>query len=186
MFSSHLLGCTGAGQASEQSSSRQLQSPEVYMHVRPQTYNSFFWRSQISYFITVPFSYHFNSIPPCHAVLCRFLDEVQSHANKNKMSVQNLATVFGPNILRPKMEDPVAIMEGVNSHSFYIILILIGTVLIIWDIPNIFLYNCLGGMRQSRYSTLAYGKQSTEKRHYCMLSIHDSSCLSLVHKTCKI
>lgn len=28
------------------------------------------------------------------------------------MSVQNLATVFGPNILRPKMEDPVAIMEG--------------------------------------------------------------------------
>lgn len=28
------------------------------------------------------------------------------------MSVQNLATVFGPNILRPKVEDPVAIMEG--------------------------------------------------------------------------
>ncbi|KAG7250314.1 hypothetical protein CRUP_005410, partial [Coryphaenoides rupestris] len=36
---------------------------------------------------------------------------VQSHCNENKMSVQNLATVFGPNILRPKMEDPVAIME---------------------------------------------------------------------------
>ena len=30
------------------------------------------------------------------------------------MSVQNLATVFGPNMLRPKMEDPVAIMEGVR------------------------------------------------------------------------
>lgn len=28
------------------------------------------------------------------------------------MSVQNLATVFGPNILRPKMEDPVTMMEG--------------------------------------------------------------------------
>lgn len=28
------------------------------------------------------------------------------------MTVQNLATVFGPNILRPKVEDPVAIMEG--------------------------------------------------------------------------
>lgn len=28
------------------------------------------------------------------------------------MSVQNLATVFGPNILRPQMEDPVTQMEG--------------------------------------------------------------------------
>uniref|UniRef100_A0A673GXB3 Rho GTPase-activating protein 22-like n=1 Tax=Sinocyclocheilus rhinocerous TaxID=307959 RepID=A0A673GXB3_9TELE len=44
----------------------------------------------------------------------RFLDEVQSHSNENKMGVQNLATVFGPNILRPKMEDPVAIMEGTS------------------------------------------------------------------------
>lgn len=45
----------------------------------------------------------------------RFLDEVQSHCNENKMSVQNLATVFGPNILRPKMEDPVTIMEGMDN-----------------------------------------------------------------------
>uniref|UniRef100_A0A674K3Y1 Rho GTPase activating protein 22 n=1 Tax=Terrapene triunguis TaxID=2587831 RepID=A0A674K3Y1_9SAUR len=44
----------------------------------------------------------------------RFLDEVQSHSSVNKMSVQNLATVFGPNILRPKMEDPVTIMEGTS------------------------------------------------------------------------
>uniref|UniRef100_A0A672KRI8 Rho GTPase activating protein 22 n=1 Tax=Sinocyclocheilus grahami TaxID=75366 RepID=A0A672KRI8_SINGR len=44
----------------------------------------------------------------------RFLDEVQSHSNENKMGVLNLATVFGPNILRPKMEDPVAIMEGTS------------------------------------------------------------------------
>uniref|UniRef100_A0A8C3AX77 Rho GTPase activating protein 22 n=1 Tax=Cyclopterus lumpus TaxID=8103 RepID=A0A8C3AX77_CYCLU len=44
----------------------------------------------------------------------RFLDEVQSYASENKMSVQNLATVFGPNILRPKMEDPVTIMEGTS------------------------------------------------------------------------
>ncbi|XP_050801100.1 rho GTPase-activating protein 24 isoform X2 [Gopherus flavomarginatus] len=42
----------------------------------------------------------------------RFLDEVQSYAGVNKMSVQNLATVFGPNILRPKVEDPLTIMEG--------------------------------------------------------------------------
>uniref|UniRef100_A0ABI7WHA0 Rho GTPase activating protein 22 n=1 Tax=Felis catus TaxID=9685 RepID=A0ABI7WHA0_FELCA len=44
----------------------------------------------------------------------RFLDEVQSHSNVNKMSVQNLATVFGPNILRPQLEDPVTIMEGTS------------------------------------------------------------------------
>ncbi|XP_069834314.1 rho GTPase-activating protein 24 isoform X1 [Dendropsophus ebraccatus] len=44
--------------------------------------------------------------------ICRFLDEVQSYAGVNKMSVQNLATVFGPNILRPKVEDPMTIMEG--------------------------------------------------------------------------
>ncbi|KAF7705006.1 rho GTPase-activating protein 22 [Silurus meridionalis] len=46
--------------------------------------------------------------------ICKFLDEVQSHSGENKMSVQNLATVFVPNILRPKMEDPVAIMEGTS------------------------------------------------------------------------
>lgn len=44
--------------------------------------------------------------------ICRFLDEVQSRSNENKMSVQNLATVFGPNILRPRVEDPVTMMEG--------------------------------------------------------------------------
>ncbi|KAL7890003.1 hypothetical protein AOLI_G00022610 [Acnodon oligacanthus] len=47
--------------------------------------------------------------------ICKFLDEVQSHSNENKMSVQNLATVFGPNILRPKMEDPVTMMEGTSQ-----------------------------------------------------------------------
>ncbi|CAM5155936.1 rho GTPase-activating protein 22 isoform X2 [Chelonia mydas] len=46
--------------------------------------------------------------------ICKFLDEVQAHSSVNKMSVQNLATVFGPNILRPKMEDPVTIMEGTS------------------------------------------------------------------------
>uniref|UniRef100_A0A8C7YH78 Rho GTPase-activating protein 24 n=1 Tax=Oryzias sinensis TaxID=183150 RepID=A0A8C7YH78_9TELE len=44
--------------------------------------------------------------------ISRFLDEVQSYSGVNKMSVQNLATVFGPNIMRPKIEDPVTIMEG--------------------------------------------------------------------------
>ncbi|XP_051779760.1 rho GTPase-activating protein 22-like isoform X2 [Erpetoichthys calabaricus] len=46
--------------------------------------------------------------------ICKFLDEVQAHSSENKMSVQNLATVFGPNILRPKLEDPVTIMEGTS------------------------------------------------------------------------
>ncbi|NXY27714.1 RHG22 protein, partial [Pomatorhinus ruficollis] len=46
--------------------------------------------------------------------ICKFLDEVQAHSSINKMSVQNLATVFGPNILRPKMEDPVTMMEGTS------------------------------------------------------------------------
>ncbi|XP_066476996.1 rho GTPase-activating protein 22 isoform X2 [Tiliqua scincoides] len=46
--------------------------------------------------------------------ICKFLDEVQSYSNLNKMSVQNLATVFGPNILRPHIEDPVTIMEGTS------------------------------------------------------------------------
>uniref|UniRef100_A0A096MEU4 Si:ch211-247j9.1 n=1 Tax=Poecilia formosa TaxID=48698 RepID=A0A096MEU4_POEFO len=40
----------------------------------------------------------------------RFLNEVQSCSSSNKMNVQNLATVFGPNILRAKAEDPQSIM----------------------------------------------------------------------------
>ncbi|XP_072341729.1 rho GTPase-activating protein 25-like isoform X2 [Scyliorhinus torazame] len=44
--------------------------------------------------------------------ICRFLYEVQQNASINKMSVDNLATVIGVNLLRPKIEDPVAIMRG--------------------------------------------------------------------------
>jgi len=45
--------------------------------------------------------------------LCsRFLNDVQSYSSVNKMSIQNLATVFGPNILRPKAEDPESIIGG--------------------------------------------------------------------------
>ncbi|PWA24385.1 hypothetical protein CCH79_00011947 [Gambusia affinis] len=42
--------------------------------------------------------------------ICQFLNEVQSCSSSNKMNVQNLATVFGPNILRAKAEDPESIM----------------------------------------------------------------------------
>ncbi|KAM4544891.1 rho GTPase-activating protein 24-like [Odontesthes bonariensis] len=44
--------------------------------------------------------------------ICQFLNEVQSYSNSNKMSVHNLATVFGPNILRAKAEDPQSIVGG--------------------------------------------------------------------------
>nr|XP_033495890.1 rho GTPase-activating protein 24-like [Epinephelus lanceolatus] len=44
--------------------------------------------------------------------ICQFLNEVQSYSSSNKMSGQNLATVFGPNILRGKAEDPQSIMGG--------------------------------------------------------------------------
>ncbi|XP_030639206.1 rho GTPase-activating protein 24 [Chanos chanos] len=44
--------------------------------------------------------------------ICSFLNEVQSYSSTNKMSIQNLATVFGPNILRPKAEDPESIIGG--------------------------------------------------------------------------
>ncbi|KAM4547344.1 rho GTPase-activating protein 24-like [Fundulus diaphanus] len=44
--------------------------------------------------------------------ICQFLNEVQSCSSSNKMNVQNLATVFGPNILRAKAEDPQSIMGG--------------------------------------------------------------------------
>ncbi|XP_043992534.1 rho GTPase-activating protein 22 isoform X3 [Gambusia affinis] len=56
--------------------------------------------------------------------ICKFLDEVQLQSIDNKMSVQNLATVFGPNILRPRVEDPVTMMEG-SSQVQHLMTILI-------------------------------------------------------------
>ncbi|KAG8434909.1 hypothetical protein GDO86_013031 [Hymenochirus boettgeri] len=57
-------------------------------------------------------------LPPANYILlkyiCSFLDEVQSYSSTNKMSVQNLATVFAPNILRPKLPDPIALIEGAS------------------------------------------------------------------------
>lgn len=42
----------------------------------------------------------------------RFLYEVQSFSSSNRMNIQMLATVFGPNILRAKAEDPQSTMGG--------------------------------------------------------------------------
>uniref|UniRef100_H3CQ74 Rho-GAP domain-containing protein n=1 Tax=Tetraodon nigroviridis TaxID=99883 RepID=H3CQ74_TETNG len=55
----------------------------------------------------LPFS-NFNLL----GFICRFLNEVQSHSSSNRTSVQNLATAFGPNILRAKAEDPQSVTAG--------------------------------------------------------------------------
>ncbi|XP_066449153.1 rho GTPase-activating protein 25 isoform X2 [Eleutherodactylus coqui] len=43
--------------------------------------------------------------------ICRFLYEVQKNSSVNKMSVDNLAMVIGVNLLKPKTEEPVALMR---------------------------------------------------------------------------
>ncbi|NWY71197.1 RHG25 protein, partial [Erithacus rubecula] len=42
----------------------------------------------------------------------RFLYEIQLNSSVNKMSVDNLATVIGVNLIRPRIEDPASIMRG--------------------------------------------------------------------------
>ncbi|NXO30382.1 RHG25 protein, partial [Cisticola juncidis] len=44
--------------------------------------------------------------------ICRFLYEIQLNSSINKMSVDNLATVIGVNLIRPRVEDPAVIMRG--------------------------------------------------------------------------
>ncbi|NXS53765.1 RHG25 protein, partial [Brachypteracias leptosomus] len=44
--------------------------------------------------------------------ICRFLHEIQLNSSVNKMSVDNLATVIGVNLIRPQREDPAIIMRG--------------------------------------------------------------------------
>nr|XP_039273939.1 rho GTPase-activating protein 24-like [Styela clava] len=62
--------------------------------------------------------------------LCRFLDEVQQHSERNKMDVANLALMFGPNIMRAEKEDPMAMMsdstyvqyimsEFIQNHKYF-------------------------------------------------------------------
>ncbi|XP_011613730.1 rho GTPase-activating protein 25 [Takifugu rubripes] len=44
--------------------------------------------------------------------ICRFLFEVQLKSRVNKMNVENLATVMGINLLKPQVEDPIAVMKA--------------------------------------------------------------------------
>lgn len=46
-----------------------------------------------------------------------FLNEVQSCSSSNRTSVQNLAAVFGPDILRAKADEPQSIMGGKRSPA---------------------------------------------------------------------
>ncbi|XP_051819720.1 rho GTPase-activating protein 24 isoform X2 [Antechinus flavipes] len=48
--------------------------------------------------------------------ICSFLNEVQTYSSANKTSMQNLATVFGSSILRPKVEDPRTEGTAVVQH----------------------------------------------------------------------
>lgn len=45
----------------------------------------------------------------------RFLHEIQLNCAVNKMSVDNLATVIGVNLIRSKVEDPAVIMRGTQA-----------------------------------------------------------------------
>lgn len=47
--------------------------------------------------------------------VCRFLFEVQRHADVNKMNVENLATVMGINLLKPQLEDPMTVMKATTQ-----------------------------------------------------------------------
>lgn len=104
-----LLGSTGVEESSSRVTSGKLQSAQFYLPVR-----SFVWHFNL----TFDWKASKVGLRCIHCMtgwtghVCRFLNEVQSHSSSNKMTVQNLATVFGPNILRAKAEDPQSIMGG--------------------------------------------------------------------------
>lgn len=53
----------------------------------------------------------------CWVLFFRFLFEVQLKSRVNKMNVENLATVMGINLLKPQIEDPIAVMKGEEQTS---------------------------------------------------------------------
>lgn len=103
-------GHQGAEEAGGISTSSELQPPQIHLQVKHSLQLQLGINKTANTNIFFPF---------LSFLFARFLDEVQSYSGVNKMSVQNLATVFGPNILRPKVEDPVAIMEGEQRFVVY-------------------------------------------------------------------
>ncbi|XP_061905665.1 rho GTPase-activating protein 25 isoform X1 [Entelurus aequoreus] len=56
--------------------------------------------------------------------VCRFLFEVQLNSKVNKMSVENLATVMGINLLKPQIQDPFSVMEATpHIHKLMTVMI---------------------------------------------------------------
>ena len=56
--------------------------------------------------------------------LCEFLLDVQSYERYNKMGMLNLATVFGPNIFRPPLEDATSLMETTSMSQKFLHLLI--------------------------------------------------------------
>ncbi|XP_071953156.1 rho GTPase-activating protein 24-like isoform X2 [Antedon mediterranea] len=56
--------------------------------------------------------------------MCIFLHNVSLHEDKNKMTVQNIATVFGPNIIRPNTDSPASLMQSTSLSQQFVHLII--------------------------------------------------------------
>jgi hypothetical protein len=52
--------------------------------------------------------------------LCRFLSQIAEYSDKNKMTIGNLATVFGPNIMRPEFPKAENLIESSNASANFI------------------------------------------------------------------
>ncbi|XP_055035734.2 rho GTPase-activating protein 24 isoform X1 [Misgurnus anguillicaudatus] len=120
--------------------------------------------------------------------ICQFLNDVQSYSNINKMSIQNLATVFGPNILRPKAENPESIIGGaaVVQHLMSE-LIREHTLLFSRDncnLPEATLPSIHPIHGQSNLVEWVHGELPTQSENHTLLSDQTSACprkLSLPH-----
>jgi hypothetical protein len=56
--------------------------------------------------------------------LCSFLYQVSLRSEKNKMTIQNLATVFGPNVIRPLEEDYSIMVKHSSSIAGFLELLI--------------------------------------------------------------
>lgn len=56
--------------------------------------------------------------------ICRFLHHLQKYDETTKMSISNLAVVFGPNILRPENEDPALLLKSLSNVNATAVLLI--------------------------------------------------------------
>ena len=68
-------------------------------------------------------------LPPCSynllQYLSKFLFEISTHSDKNKMPAMNLATVFVHSVIRPEDEDPALLMGTANGRTQVVYLLII-------------------------------------------------------------